>query len=252
MQHNPQQESYQTFVFLGQQEEVNVFPQPNTALQLPLLGSSEATIGTTTADHHSTVGTSEVLCVGNMLPWPATAYVEQFSPEQTPRSGLDTHGGDPDNFGAESLMPCLTSHGISVLRHPCTLSTIPQLMPAIPHLNHGPPHDPDANAAASGSCIPNIEPMPGNFNFQLNFDHEEERKDISKYNITTYSKKLNRLFVKQNKKIPVHFYLSTKIPQCSYIRVMALFKTPDVIRNIVTTCLNHQASVAGEHLEHFI
>lgn len=61
-----------------------------------------------------------------------------------------------------------------------------------------------------------------------------------------YSDALKRLFIKQNQKIPLNFRLSGKIPIDSYIRAMTIFKTPGMIREIVTTCPKHKADIASQ------
>ena len=61
-----------------------------------------------------------------------------------------------------------------------------------------------------------------------------------------YSDMLKRLFIKQNQKIPLNFKLSGSIPIDSYIRAMTIFKTPGMIREIVTTCPKHKADIASQ------
>ena len=61
-----------------------------------------------------------------------------------------------------------------------------------------------------------------------------------------YSDVLKRLFIRQNQKIPLNFKLTGKIPMDSYIRAMTIFKTPGMIREIVTTCPKHKADIASQ------
>ena len=65
-------------------------------------------------------------------------------------------------------------------------------------------------------------------------------------NMLQYSDVLKRLFIKQNQKIPLNFKLSGKVPHDSYIRAMTIFKTPGMIREIVTTCPKHKADIASQ------
>ena len=64
--------------------------------------------------------------------------------------------------------------------------------------------------------------------------------------ILQYSDVLKRLFIKQNQKIPLNFRVTGKIPHDSYIRAMTIFKTPGMIREIVTTCPKHKADIAAQ------
>ena len=70
----------------------------------------------------------------------------------------------------------------------------------------------------------------------------------------TYFNVLNRLFIKQNQKIPLNFRMSGKVPPDSYICAMTIFKTPGMIREIVVTCPRHKVDIASslEHPEHFL
>ena len=66
--------------------------------------------------------------------------------------------------------------------------------------------------------------------------------------ILQYSDTLKRLFIKQNQKIPLNFRVTGKIPHDSYIRAMTIFKTPGMIREVVTTCPKHKADIAAQSL----
>ena len=60
---------------------------------------------------------------------------------------------------------------------------------------------------------------------------------------------MNWLFTKQD--IKIDFQISRTIPLGCYICAVAVFKTPEVTREIVTTYLKHKANIDGEYQEHF-
>jgi len=87
--------------------------------------------------------------------------------------------------------------------------------------------------------IPANTDYPGEFDFQIDFGELTDYAPKSAQ--YTYSKSLNKLFVKMNVTCPIRFKCATKqpIPGC-LIRAVPVFKRPEHVTDVVTRCPNHR------------
>lgn len=87
--------------------------------------------------------------------------------------------------------------------------------------------------------IPANTDYPGEFDFRIDFGELTDYAPKSAQ--YTYSKSLNKLFVKMNVTCPIRFKCATRLPPsgCS-IRAIPVFKRPEHVTDVVTRCPNHK------------
>jgi len=87
--------------------------------------------------------------------------------------------------------------------------------------------------------IPANTDYPGEFDFQIDFGELTEYAPKSAQ--YTYSKSLNKLFVKMSVTCPIRFKCAARLPPAGcLIRAIPVFKRPEHVTDIVTRCPNHK------------
>jgi len=101
------------------------------------------------------------------------------------------------------------------------------------------PFDYPPQSPSTKPSIPANTDYPGEFDFQIDFGELTDYAPKSAQ--YTYSKSLNKLFVKMNVTCPIRFKCATKqpIPGC-LIRAVPVFKRPEHVTDVVTRCPNHR------------
>lgn len=95
---------------------------------------------------------------------------------------------------------------------------------------------PTVGSNAISSSLPACENWSGHYDFSVAFRPQNKgTKGVA----WTYSSIKDKLFVRKDAPCPINFSTNTRLADNVYIRVMALYTSPEQVAEIVTRCYNH-------------
>lgn len=98
------------------------------------------------------------------------------------------------------------------------------------------------------STVPVTSDYPGEYGFQLRFQHSGTAKSVT----STYSGLLNKLYCQLAKTSPIEVLVSKELPPGAVLRATAVYKKTEHVAEVVRRCPHHQLNDTAEHYAHLI